>query len=193
MQETDPPNATVPEHLQATIESIADLHADHYLSLPSSQIGIEWLTARLGRPWPVFVVFALIVFWILFNTLAVPHGGRAIDPPPFFWLQGTGTLSALLMTFLILTTANRQNALDERRAQLTLQIALLTEAKITKVIELVERIRQEHPLLSNPSEEETGAMTTPADPKAVLNTMDKAHRHALTEEARDPLERPTGL
>ncbi|MDP9018136.1 MAG: DUF1003 domain-containing protein [Candidatus Eremiobacteraeota bacterium] len=178
----------VPEHVQSTIVSIADLHAEHYLSLPSSQIGIEWVTARLGRPWPVFIVLALIGSWVLFNTISVQHGHHAIDPPPFYWLQGAGTLSALLMTFLILTTTNRQNALDERRAQLTLQIALLTEAKITKVIELVERIRQEHPLLSNPTDEETGAMTTPADPKAVLNTMDEAHRQALSEEARDGAE-----
>ncbi len=168
--------------LQNTIDSIADLHAEHYLALPGSQLGIEWVTARLGRPWSVFFVVAVMALWLGINLWAIAHGRRPLDPPPFFWLQGTATLSALLMTFLILTTANRQNALEGRRSQLTLQIALLTETKIAKAIELVERIRSEHPLLSNPSESETGAMTTPADPKAVLDTMDEAQRSALTPD-----------
>lgn len=169
--------------IQNTIDSIADLHAEHYMSLPTTQVGIEWVTARLGRPWAVFFVFGVALVWIVVNEWALAHGNRAIDPPPFFWLQGAATFCALLMTFFILTTANRQNALDERRAQLTLQIALLTETKIAKLIELIERIRFEHPLLSNPSEAETGAMTTPADPKTVLETMDEAHRSALNPDA----------
>ncbi|GAC1651873.1 MAG: hypothetical protein NVS9B12_00650 [Vulcanimicrobiaceae bacterium] len=169
--------------IQDTIDSIADLHAEHYMSLPSSQIGIEWVTNRLGKPWAVFFVLITMTLWVAFNLWDIAHGRPAPDPPPFYWLQGFTSLSALLMTFLILTTANRQNALDERRAQLTLQIALLTETKIAKLIELVDRIRFEHPLLSNPTEAETGAMTTPADPKTVLETMDEAHRTALNAES----------
>ena len=170
------------ERIQNTIESIADLHAEHYMALPSSQIGIEWVTARLGKPIAVFFVIGVAVAWIIFNLWSASLGRHAIDPPPFYWLQGAASLCALLMTFFILTTTNRQNTLDERRAQLTLQIALLSETKITKLIELVERIRFEHPLLSNPNEAETGAMTTPADPKTVLETMDEAHRTALNPD-----------
>ncbi len=105
-----------------------------------------------------------------------------MDPAPFVGLQVALAASALLMTFLILTTANRQDMLAEKRAQLTLQIALLTEVKITKVIEIVERIRSEHPLLSNPQEDQTNGMRTPADPKAILKTMEQAQRTSLTPE-----------
>lgn len=170
------------EAIQNTIDSIADIHAEHYTSLPTSQLGIEWVTSRLGKPWSVFFVIGAMAIWMGYNLAVISHGHHAIDPPPFFWLQGCATAFALVMTFFILTTANRQNALDERRAQLTLQIALLSETKIAKIIELVERIRSEHPLLSNPTDEETGAMTTPANPKSVLDTMDAAHRDALNTD-----------
>ncbi|MDQ6930976.1 MAG: DUF1003 domain-containing protein [Candidatus Eremiobacteraeota bacterium] len=178
----NPRERAADEAIQNTIDSIADIHAEHYTSLPTSQIGIEWVTSRLGKPWSVFFVLGAMALWVGYNLSTIAHGHRAVDPPPFFWLQGCTTGLAVVMTFFILTTANRQNALDERRAQLTLQIALLSETKIAKIIELVERIRSEHPLLSNPTHEETGAMTTPADPKSVLDTMDAAHRDALNPD-----------
>ena len=167
-------NSPVPDPVQSTVDSIADLHAEHYLSLPKSQIGIEYVTDRLGRPWALFFCIALLAAWMGFNLWTRAHGGRVWDPPPFQWLQVVMSVAAFLMTILILVTENRQGALDERRSQLTLQIALLTERKITKTIELVERIRQEHPLLSNPTDKETAGMMQPADPREVMESLDQA-------------------
>jgi uncharacterized membrane protein len=170
---------TAPEHVQESAESIADLHADHYLNIPTSQLGIEWITERIGRPMVIFFLIVLLAAWILSNYWAALHHRHALDAPPFYWLQFTVSVLAFLMTILILTTENRQNYLDERRAQLTLQLALLSEKKITKVIELVERIRQEHPLLSDPTDKETGAMMTPSNPKEVMDSLDQAQEAAL--------------
>jgi len=164
----------VPEPVQSTVESIADLHAEHYLALPKSQIGIEYVTDRLGRPWALFVCLGILALWMGANLWSKAHFGRAWDPPPFAWLQTLTSIAAFLMTILILVTENRQGNLDERRSQLTLQIALLTERKITKVVELVERIRQEHPLLSDPTDKETADMMQPADPREVLQSLDEA-------------------
>ncbi|MFN2528757.1 MAG: DUF1003 domain-containing protein [Candidatus Baltobacteraceae bacterium] len=164
----------VPEPVQSTVDSIADLHAEHYLSLPKSQIGIEYVTDRLGRPWALFVCIAILALWMGSNLWAQVHHVHPWDPAPFYWLQTITSIAAFLMTILILVTENRQGVLDERRSQLTLQIALLTERKITKVVELVERIRQEHPLLSNPTDKETADMMHPADPREVMQSLDQA-------------------
>lgn len=180
MDSTPESAPAIPAHIQNTVESIADLHAEHYSSLPSSQLGIEWLTARLGRPYWVFAVFTGIVLWLGINEWLASRGYHALDSAPFTGFHVVLAASALLMTFLILTTANRQDMLAERRAQLTLQIALLSETKITKVIDLVERIRSEHPLLSGPADSETATMRAPTDPKTVLDTMDAAQRTALS-------------
>ena len=167
-------NAPVPEPVQSTVESIADLHAEHYLSLPKSQIGIEYVTDRLGRPWALFICTGLTAAWIVFNLWALlAHTGRPFDPPPFIWLQTVMSIAAFLMTILILVTENRQGALDERRAQLTLQIALLTERKITKVIELVERMR------GGSVDKETADMMQPADPREVMQHLDQAQEARL--------------
>ena len=172
-------SSSTPEHVQETVDSIADLHAEHYMALPSSQLGVEWVTNRIGRPWTLFFCVLLMSAWMLGNYWAATHHARAMDPPPFVWLQTTVSILAFLMTIVIVTTENRQGYLDERRAQLTLQIALLTERKITKVIELVERIRQEHPLLSDPTDKETGDMMTPANPKEVMQSLDRAEEKAI--------------
>ncbi len=167
-------DSPVPEPVQSTVDSIADLHAEHYLSLPKSQIGIEYVTDRLGRPWALFACIGILALWMGSNVWAITHHVPPWDPPPFYYLQTLTSIAAFLMTILILVAENRQGALAERRSQLTLQIALLTERKITKVVELVERIRQEHPLLSDPIEKETADMMQPADPREVLQSLDEA-------------------
>ena len=174
------PNSPVPEPVQTTVESIADLHAEHYLSLPRTQVGIEYVTDRLGRPWALFICAGITAAWIVFNIWALrTHSARIFDPPPFAYLQVVMSVAAFLMTILILVTENRQGTLDERRAQLTLQISLLTERKITKVIELIERIRKEHPQLSDPTDKETADMMMPADPRVVMEHLDQAQEERM--------------
>ena len=154
------------------------------MSLPKSQLGVEWMTDRLGRPWTFLLLLASIAAWIAFNGVSAHNHAHPPDPPPFWWMQTVLSILAFLMTILILATENRQGALDERRAQLTLQISLLSEKKISKLIQLVERIRQEHPLLSDPTEKETGAMMTPANPKQVMRSLDEAQEAAMENEKR---------
>lgn len=168
-----------PAHLQQSVESIADLHAEHYLGLAPSQLGIEWITDRIGKPFALFFCVTVLAAWMLLNFYGAAHHAHPFDPPPFYWLQFLVSVLAFLMTILILTTENRQSRLDERRAQLTLQISMLSEKKVTKLIQLVERIRQEHPLLSDPTDKETGAMMTPANPKEVLDSLDQAQQAAI--------------
>lgn len=172
-----------PHHVQESAESIADLHAEHYLGLPQAQLGIEWVTERIGQPATLFVCVLLLATWMLLNFWNVAHHRPALDAPPFYWLQLTVSILAFLMTIVIVTTENRQNYLDERRAQLTLQLAMLSEKKITKVIELVERIRQEHPLLSDPTDRETGAMMTPVNPREVMESLDQAQEAAIKKSS----------
>lgn len=182
MPDTSPERSALdaaPDHVQQSAESIADLHAEHYLGLPQAQLGIEWVTERIGRPATLFVCITLLAAWMLLNFWSVAHHRPAFDAPPFYGLQVTVSILAFLMTIVIVTTENRQSSLDERRAQLTLQLAMLSEKKITKLIELVERIRQEHPLLSNPTDRETGAMMTPINPREVMDSLDQAQQAAM--------------
>ena len=91
------------------VESVASIRARAEQRLDRHQRMMEVLTAALGRPRTVYVTLSVVVGWVAFNLLTPKLlGWQRIDPPPFFWLQGMVALSALLMTTLVLITANRQ-------------------------------------------------------------------------------------
>jgi uncharacterized membrane protein len=71
-----------------------------------------------------------------------------------------------------LTTENRQNRQAERHAQLSLQMTTLTEAKVAKLIGLIERLRVDSPHLENREDPQAREMTEATDPKRVLEVMD---------------------
>jgi len=97
----------------------------------------------------------------------------AFDPPPFAWLQGIVSLSALFMTIFILTTGNRISQHDLRRDRLDLQINLLTERKISKVIEMVEAMRRDSPGIPDRHDPEASAMQNAIDPHEVVRALDE--------------------
>ena len=173
---------SVPQNVKSTVESIADLHAEHYMSLPPSQLQIEALTERIGKPAFFFACLGMILVWMVANLTLWRAGGHPVDPPPFYALQGVLTIAAFLMTIIILTASNRQGALDERRAQLTLQIGMISEAKLSKVIEMLDRMSAEHPLLTESEDHEIKEMQEPADPRRVLDTLDRANASRLSSE-----------
>jgi uncharacterized membrane protein len=87
-----------------------------------------------------FVVFHVIwyVGWIGANTVLPPRW--RIDPFPFAFLTLVVSLEAIFLSTFILISQNRQALLDERRAQLDLQVNLLSEQENTKMLELLEKI-----------------------------------------------------
>jgi uncharacterized membrane protein len=140
-------------HEHETIESVADLDRSAERRISSHQRWIERLASALGRPRTLSVVVA----WVVLNV-ALAGGGRAFDPPPFAYLDCIISLAALLMTIVILTTENRINAHDAQRDRLDLQINLLNERKISKVIEMLEALRRDSPAVPNRHDPEAREM-----------------------------------
>jgi uncharacterized membrane protein len=94
-------------------------------------------------------------------------GHRAIDPPPFAWMQLGVSLTALCITALILTTQRRDDQLAQCRAQMTFELAMLSEQKLAKIIQLLEESRRDNPLLDDRVDASADAMAMPADPLAL--------------------------
>jgi len=72
------------------------------------------------------------------------------------------------MTSLILTAERRLGELADQRAKLALQVSLITEQKVTKLIELS----------GNRRDPEVQAMEQSADPKALLDALGDENRQA---------------
>ena len=165
------------------VESVASIRERVAQRLDKHQRMMEVLTAALGRPRTVYVTLSIVVGWIAFNVVTPElFGWHPVDPPPFSWLQGVVGLSALLMTTLVLITANRQTRNAEERSHLDLQVNLLAEHKVAKLIALLEELRRDLPMVRDRVDGEADAMQEAVDPHAMLVALEKSSK---TEPPRD--------
>jgi uncharacterized membrane protein len=79
----------------------------------------------------------MVVGWILWNTIP---GLPKFDPYPFVMLAMTASVEAIFLSTFVLISQNRQSHMSEKNAQLDLQVNLLAEHEITRLIALTERI-----------------------------------------------------
>lgn len=168
------------EHVAHTVHTVASLRSRAQDRVSRHQRAVELFTATLGRPRTLYAILGLVVAWVGFN-LALP---RPVDPPPFFWLQGAIGLSAMLTATLILITQKRQTQEAEQRSQLDLQVNLVTEQKITKVIALLEELRRDLPTVRDRVDSKADAMAQSVDAAAVLA--------ALEQTVDGPVPSPSG-
>ncbi len=164
------------------IETIISLHMHAELKVSRHQRLLERLTALMGRPSAFYVVLILIVAWIFFNLLDPYLHLPVFDPVPFSWLQGLIGLIAMLMTILVLITQNRQARFAERRKHLDLQVNLVVEHKVSKLIALVEELRRDMPIVRDRYDQEAEAMSESVDPQAVFLALDETLAEMDPEE-----------
>lgn len=164
-------DADLAAHVQEAVETIAAFHRDHHEGSSRLQRASDWATARLGRPAVMGTILIGMVAWI--GAALVSTGGH-VEQPPFVWLELAATLAALVIAMLILVTQARQEQLVERRDQLTLELAILNDRKIAKVIALIEELRRDAPDLADRHDKESEEMATPADPHAVMAALDQS-------------------
>jgi uncharacterized membrane protein len=157
------------QHVARTVETVASVQSRVQGQVTRHQRAIDILTTALGRPRTLYLIIGMVGGWCVANALLA----SPIDPPPFFWLQGSMGLSAILMATVILITQNRQTREAEQRAQLDLQVNLLVEKKVAKLIELIEELRRDLPNVKNRVDEAAKAMTETVDAVAVLSALEQ--------------------
>jgi uncharacterized membrane protein len=166
-------SSVLPEHISQHVETIAQLRARGESGVGFHQRTIEKVTANLGRPLFLNLVLAGLAFWVLANIYPRQIGIVPFDSPPFPLLSGVVSTGGLLLAILILITQNRQARVAERNAQLDLQVNLLAEQKITKLIALVEELRHDLPSVRDRHDPEAEAMAEATDPHAVLDALEE--------------------
>jgi uncharacterized membrane protein len=86
----------------------------------------------------VYLHLALYGFWIVANLGWIPAVPRW--DPSFVVLAMIASVEAIFLSTFILITQNRMSALAEKRAELDLQISLLSEHELTKLVAMVDAI-----------------------------------------------------
>ena len=161
-----------------TIDVIAAMHVKAEKSVDWHQRSVERVVSTLGRPAFLYFVLWAIIVWISYNEVAPRRHWVRIDAPPFSLLQGCISLGGLLMAIVILISQNRQGKLAESRAQLDLQVNLLAEQKVAKLIALVEELRRDLPTVPDRHDPEAEAMATATNAEEVLAALEEKVQEA---------------
>jgi uncharacterized membrane protein len=178
MADTNVPPPILSAHIEEAVRSIAQLQADHREKATPLQRSVDRVTAVLGRPGFIVVLTVFVFGWISLNLLAATNGYPFIDSPPFPWLGTEVSLVSLCMVVVILAT-QREDQLGRRRELLILELAILGEQKTAKVIELLEEVRRDNPLIRDRVDQEADVMAQPADAKSVLDVIEETHAKAV--------------
>ena len=181
------PTAPLPSHIGENIETVVALHKSAERNVPRHQRAVEAATTFFGRPMFLYGSLLVVTLWMLPNLLPQHWGFTRFDPPPFDWLQFFLGVVSLVMTIAVLIKQNRQEKLAEQRAQLGLQLNLLSEQKIAKLIALVEELRCDLPDVQERYDPELESMKQAADPQVVVNRLEERLEEELTELQKQQL------
>jgi uncharacterized membrane protein len=98
----------------------------------------DFITSWSGSMPFIYAHLVWFGLWISANLgwLGFAH----FDPFPFGLLTTIVSLEAIFLSTFVLVSQNRQAALADRRAELDLQINLLAEYEMTRVLTLVDRL-----------------------------------------------------
>ena len=83
---------------------------------------------------------AAFLTWLVINSGHWP--GLVFDPYPFSLLGTLVSFEAVVLTTFVLIKQNREGERATQRSHLDLQVNLLSEKEITKVLQLVHRIAE---------------------------------------------------
>lgn len=157
------------ERVIQNIEKIIGFQAKQEQKLPIRDRIIEKIASFFGKSEFLYLQLLFFTSWSLCSHLApelLPFG------LPRLHLQDVGIdVASLLIATGVLVQQNRQDKLAEQRSHLILQINLLTEQKIAKLIGLMEELREDLPDIRDRHDWEAQIMKQATDPQIVLNIL----------------------
>jgi uncharacterized membrane protein len=176
------PGADRPANLDQNIDSVLEVRKREREQRSPSHRLVDRFSRIISRP---LYLLGLVVFagaWIAFNVLAPQLGHTAFDPSPFPLLDGILSLGALITTTVILIAQNRQTRIEQQHMHISLQVNLVTEQKVAKVINLLEELRRDLPMVKDRHDPQAASFAQKTDALQVLTAIEEV---GLT---RDPGE-----
>jgi len=145
----EPAPTTLSDHISDNVDGVLALQRRETDALSAAQRRLERVGRFVGRPNYLVGVLLTATLWVVFNVTAPYIGVRPFDEAPFPWLDLLLTFVALVTTTVVLVGQNRQAKVEQRRAHLDLQVNLLTEQKVSKLIHLLEELRRDLPMVKD--------------------------------------------
>ena len=131
------------------------------------------ITDFSGRMYFVYFHIVWFAVWILINLGY--FGIKPFDPYPFGLLTMIVSLEAIFLSTFVLISQNRLSAEADRRADLDLQIGLLAEHELTRVLKMLDEI-QDKMGIENDSDRELQDLEKNVHPEDVLAEIDRVQQ-----------------
>jgi uncharacterized membrane protein len=127
----------------------------------------------------VYIHLTLFTVWIIWNL-----GWLGLPPfdPTFVVLAMFASVEAIFLSTFVLISQNRMNLEADKRADLDLQISLLTEHEVTRLITLVTAIAKKMNL-EDANHPEISELAQDVRPEKVMDTMER-HQEKIENEIR---------
>src|SRR3712207_1858857 len=135
----------------------------------------EAITRFTGSMRFVYLHLALFGFWIAANLGWVP-GVPAWDPS-FVVLAMIASVEAIFLSTFVLISQNRMSAAADKRADLDLQVSLLAEHEVTRLVTLVSAIADRLGVRTE-ADAELDEIERDVAPEAVLDEIEAAEPRA---------------
>src|SRR3989344_6548820 len=102
----------------------------------------DFLTSYFGTF--IFLISNVVIYtvWILGNMGKIP-GFPVVDPYPYSFMNSFVSIEAIILSVIVLMSQNRENQRDILRQEIGLQVELISEKEITKILQLLKEIMAE--------------------------------------------------
>jgi uncharacterized membrane protein len=159
--------------LKRNIQTLEDRSREEAAAATREERIAQAITQFTGSMTFVYIHLAFYSAWILVNLGFIP-GVPKFDPS-FVVLAMEASVEAIFLSTFVLISQNRMAAAADKRADLDLQISLLTEHELTKLSELVVAIAERLEIRANANPELQEVQQDIA-PEAVLDEIE-AQQH----------------
>lgn len=145
-------NAFFKEHENPHGKILRSIKAKADAKRKSSEILADWITNTFGSIGFLIFNVVLFLFWILINSGMV-KSIEVFDPFPFMLLTTIVSLEAIVLAIFVLISQNRTSKVDELREEINLQIELISEKEVTKIMKILVMLSEKNGIdLSNDPE-----------------------------------------
>jgi uncharacterized membrane protein len=162
-----------PPHLEQNIDNVLEVQKREWEHRSSSHRFVDRISRVIGRPMYLAGLFGFAFIWIGFNSLAQRLGRTAFDTLPFPLLAGILSLAALVSTTVILIAQNRQTRIEQQHVHIALQVTLMTERKVAKIISLIEELRHDLPMVRDRDDPQAASYSKKTDTLQVLTAIEE--------------------
>jgi uncharacterized membrane protein len=123
------------DRFRRRLKAIQGFQAKHYKKRTVFQKIADRIVTYSGSFAFLIINVMAFLIWILWNSNLL--GIKPFDPFPYVLLTTIVSLEAIMLAIFVLISQNRQSRITDLRQEVDLQINLIAEEEITKIINLV--------------------------------------------------------